>query len=60
MKFNNKNMLLVVIAVLVIVVSFMVYSYHDTTQYSSASFINLDQVNMKPIWFNQLTFKIMF
>jgi hypothetical protein len=44
MKFNTKNMLLVVIAVLVIVVSFMVYSYHNTSQYSGASFINLDQV----------------
>ncbi len=45
MKFNTKNLLLIVIAGLVIVVSFIAYSSHDTSQYSSASFINLDQVH---------------
>jgi hypothetical protein len=45
MNFNIKNLLLVVIAVLVIVVSFIVYSSHDASQSSSGNFINLDQVN---------------
>ena len=42
---NTKNLLLVVVAVLVIVVSFIIYSSHDTSQYSSGSFINLNQVH---------------
>lgn len=42
---NTKNLLLVVVAVLVIVVSFIIYSSHNTSQYSSGSFINLNQVH---------------
>ena len=42
---NTKNLLLVVVAVLVIVVSFILYSSHNTSQYSSGSFINLNQVH---------------
>ena len=42
---NTKNLLFVVVAVLVIVVSFIIYSSHDTSQYSSGSFINLNQVH---------------
>jgi hypothetical protein len=45
MKFNTKNLLLIVTAVLIIVVSFIVYSYHDNSQNSSVKFINLDNVN---------------
>jgi hypothetical protein len=42
---NTKNLLLVVVAVLVIVVSFIIYSSHNTSPYSNGSFINLNQVH---------------
>lgn len=40
---NSKNLLLVGAALLVILVSFIIYSTHDTFQYSSGSFISFDQ-----------------
>ena len=40
---NSKNLLLIAAAVLVILVSFIIYSTHDTSQYSGGGFVSFDQ-----------------